>query len=618
MNRRPEREPLLRAVAHRLSCGQETLDDEPRLAVHEATGLAAETIGARMRAESGPILWVEENDQGLWIGPATRGGRPGCPECVRRRNLAMRTATGASQSRPRPRPALGLALLTVAALAETRLSSLRLGAVPDDLLRLDPDTLEISRHSLLPDPTCPLCGGLPADTPQAAAITLISRPKPGVETFRARAVDGAELRRRYVDDHHGVIGRPRVDELVAFPTSGAPVGVPGRPTAEMGYGRALDHGSAELVAILEALERFGGIRPGGRRTVVTASYAELAGRALDPRTLGLHDSARYDSPGFPFRRFTKSARCDWVHGHSFARDGAVLVPESYAYYGLHRHGADRPFVYEISNGCALGTCLEEAILHGLLEVAERDAFLLAWYSRATPPTIDLDATGDPRIPLMVTRLRQLTGYDVHAFDITAEQGIPSVWALATAPPGRPDLPAALCAAGSALLPAKAVRAALHELSTMVEAHLDSYPGERERAAHMAADPELVTEMKDHALLYCHPAAAERLSFLFGGPIAGPPAAWPAHDDLRDDLAEMIRRYLDSGLDVVVVDQTTPEHRAAGLSCVKVIVPGALPMTFGHARRRVAGLTRISTVPARLGWSSTARSAEPNPDPHPFP
>jgi len=38
------------------------------------------------------------------------------------------------------------------------------------------------------------------------------------------------------------------------------------------------------------------------------------------------------------------------------------------------HSEHEPrLVFETSNGCALGSCLEEAILHGILEVAERDA-----------------------------------------------------------------------------------------------------------------------------------------------------------------------------------------------------------------------------------------------------
>jgi len=68
-----------------------------------------------------------------------------------------------------------------------------------------------------------------------------------------------------------------------------------------------------------------------------------------------------------------------------------------------------------------------------------------------------------------------------------------------------------------------------------------------------------------------------------------------------------------------VDQTSPEHRAGGFVCVKVIIPGTLPMTFGHHHRRVDGLPRLATVPHRLGYA--ARPLAPsdlNPHPHPFP
>jgi hypothetical protein len=47
-----------------------------------------------------------------------------------------------------------------------------------------------------------------------------------------------------------------------------------------------------------------------------------------------------------------------------------------------------------------------------------------------------------------------------------------------------------------------------------------------------------------------------------------------------------------------VDQTTPEHAASGLSCVKVLSPGLLPMTFGHHLRRVNGLDRALRPPRR--------------------
>ena len=52
---------------------------------------------------------------------------------------------------------------------------------------------------------------------------------------------------------------------------------------------------------------------------------------------------------------------------------------------------------------------------------------------------------------------------------------------------------------------------------------------------------------------------------------------------------------------------------------KVIIPGMLPMTFGHHLTRVTGLDRVYTVPMTLGYTNEPLTNEQlNPHPHPFP
>lgn len=70
----------------------------------------------------------------------------------------------------------------------------------------------------------------------------------------------------------------------------------------------------------------------------------------------------------------------------------------------------------------------------------------------------------------------------------------------------------------------------------------------------------------------------------------------------------------------MVDQTDPATRdRLGLHAAKVIVPGTLPMTFGHVNRRTLGLPRLLEVPARLGRVPTVRQHADLPlHPHPFP
>jgi ribosomal protein S12 methylthiotransferase accessory factor len=133
--------------------------------------------------------------------------------------------------------------------------------------------------------------------------------------------------------------------------------------------------------------------------VVRASYKSIADDALDPRTCGVHPDESYELPGFPFAPFDEDREVSWVWGYSFGRGKPILVPERCAYYRILQEGRqERPFFYETSNGCALGSCAEEAILFGILEVAERDAFLLTWYGQMAVPRIDLDSAADRVIP----------------------------------------------------------------------------------------------------------------------------------------------------------------------------------------------------------------------------
>ncbi|OLE22573.1 MAG: hypothetical protein AUG49_18620 [Catenulispora sp. 13_1_20CM_3_70_7] len=492
-----------------------------------------------------------------------------------------------------------------------------------------------SRHTVLPDSGCADCGGLPDDDPGAALVVPAPRTKLAPDVFRVRALAAhdAELRELYVDGEVGLIRsvtNARVGGTGAFVLGGAAMSARGGPPRgpdpdnRYGWGRTFDVASAELTAIAEALERLGGERPGGRGTVVRGCYRELAADALDPATLGLHTAEQYALPGFRYRRYTEDLVVRWVWGYSFARRRPVLVPQRCAYYAVDDED-DPAFVYEISNGCAAGNCLEEAILHGLLEVAERDAFLMTWYARMPVPRLDLRSARDRTVPLLATHLHQQSGYQIRLYDTTVEQGVPTFWAMAVDPDADPSRAQVLCAAGSALRPERGALNALHELAGVLDQHVQIYTDEeRARAESMVDDPFLVATMADHSLLYCHPRARRRLDFLESSPVRtfderAHRWTWPANHDLSADLAELVDRYRRSGLDVIVVDQTMPEHRAGGLAVVKVLVPGTLSMTFGHQHRRTDAVPRLLRVPHLLGYRDRPlRTDELNPHPHPFP
>jgi ribosomal protein S12 methylthiotransferase accessory factor len=574
----------------------------------------------------------------LVVGPVDDPAVPGCYRCFSVRRAAARADTlprtrlrmrwEAEHGGPPGQPLTPLAAAAAASVAVTLAErpgtehGARLFAV------LSLRRLAVRIHRFLADPTCPRCGGLPEDNREAAVIDLRGRPKRKPSDYRvgSLASRGDELRELFVDSEGGLIGSLRRNGEGIFPSAIAPMGMRISERREIGFGRQLSYGQSELTAIAEALERYGGIQVGNRRTAVRAAYAEVRDIAVDPRRLGLHSPEQYEQAEFPFVPFTEDSVTTWRWGWSFRRNEPILVPEYAACYeSLYTRGI-RSFAYEISNGCALGGCLEEAILYGLLEVVERDSFLLTWYARVPPTRIIMDDAVSTMTKLMIDRIEAVSGYRIHAFDMTMEHGVPAVWVLAVDERERPGEPKALCAAGAHLDPARALTGALLELAPFTHEFPPAYRAQRARIKRMIDDAAEVRHMEDHRLLYCAPEVFGRLSFLADTSYQGTLSeihrdfyTSPARDDLTADLLTTVDRFLAHDMDVIAVDQTTPEHQLGGFRCVKVVIPGMLPMTFGHWARRIEGLDRLFTVPELIGRADrTLTRRDLRLDPHPFP
>ena len=479
-------------------------------------------------------------------------------------------------------------------------------------------TLSTSSHSFLPDPTCPMCSSLPNDTAELAQINLQSCLKIN-GGYRSRSIEELKtvLAEGFLDSRMGLMNGkmqdlrlPFADVLVNMPLFGGDEGVAGRTNS---------YEMSELTAVLEGVERYCGIKPRGKRTVIHDSYQHLKNIALNPISVGVHEADQYEKPHFPFKKFNPETPMDWVWGYSFLRERPILVPELLAYYSV---SCGEGFVYETSNGCALGGSLEEAIFHAIMEVVERDSFLLTWYARLPLARLDLRSADDKELQLMADRIRDVAGYDLYFYNSTMEHGIPSVWAVAKN--RRSKGVNLICAAGANPDPVNAVKSTIFELAGMMFRDDEKLETNRQEYERMLQEPFAVRDMEDHGMLYGLQEAEERLNFILNdhGPLRTFAQEFkdpPSHPDLKDDLQDILQRFRRLNLDVIVVDQSTSITKRNGLFCVKVLIPGMLPMTFGHHLTRVKGMERVLTVPMKLGFTEKPLTYEElNPYPHPFP
>lgn len=384
---------------------------------------------------------------------------------------------------------------------------------------------------------------------------------------------------------------------------------------DSGYGRTGNVIDDPAIAVIEAAERYAGMRPRHRKAMVRATFDELGARAIDPELFILHTEAQAQEPDYGLSPYLRDREIDWVWAYSFRERAPRLIPAQLAYFALPPNPRGGRFVFEVSNGCAAGSTVLEAALFGLLEIIERDAFLASWYSNRSVTRIDDAGCNNLRARALLARLRA-EGLQVEVFDIGV--GLPAATlAVKVLDPERRFGPSMAYAAAAHVTAEGALVGALQEVATIFEpVPADARRANDERGRALLASPPLVKTMADHAL-QCWPEEAVALRSFNEHPTASTPwgeYARSASVQAPDQLGTF-NRLLNGTLahchDVLLVDQSFEPARSNGLHFAKILAPGLLPMTFGHAYRRVSPQRM-----AQLGGTSTFGSYRQ--DPHVFP
>lgn len=385
--------------------------------------------------------------------------------------------------------------------------------------------------------------------------------------------------------------------------------------------------NALAAAIGEAVERYC-MRFYWDDELVLGSYDELKDRydLVHPRMTRLHTQEQIDarargkSIGGYLRQvvLNEDVPVRWTWGYSLTEHKPKLVPAHMVYLPYLTAPGEALAGWNSSTGLAAGNTLEEAILSGICEWVERDAFVICWLNRMVPRRIEVD---DPGIVRLLEERFQVGDpqVDLRIFDTTLDIRIPSilVWMRRPMDFGLGCFVGAACRTTAR----DACQKALIELAQCVpygrlsllqyrnwtprEDFSDIWTFDRHSIFYMKR-PDLIEE----SFRFLHEAQVEaRLSDLpdlSTGSVLG---------DIEATVNELGRH----GYEVVVVDLTTEDVREAGLHAVRVVVPG-LQNLHGNHNWPCLAVERTYTVPRTLGWERRGWRAEDglNPFPHPFP
>lgn len=373
------------------------------------------------------------------------------------------------------------------------------------------------------------------------------------------------------------------------------------------YGRAESLSASKYSAILEMIERHASMIPQFTKPL-RASYHQLKQKKMDvinPESFILHKSVEGE------HLYSHDKEIYWTACRRLDNNKEVLIPEQLIYFDNQIIRGENRFIYETSNGAALGNSMKEAVMYGLFEVIERDCFLVHWYCKKTPKRIDVSSSNNLQIKFVLKQLDDL-GYDVHLFDITLETDIPAVWVLAVNRKDGANLKY-YNAAGAHYNPEKAIFSGLVEVATSALIYEKKLDKEKSHLNYLIQNPSGVKKMEDHVNYYSFEENGKAFDFLLNNleqmELIEVHKMIPAFPFTYDALK---RAVLDKHPDIYIADLTQYLTEKLDFHAVKILIPSLQPMTFGLQNERL-NLERLNQYCEDL---SLLKNKER--EPHPFP
>ncbi|MDQ4067797.1 MAG: YcaO-like family protein, partial [Thermoproteota archaeon] len=225
-------------------------------------------------------------------------------------------------------------------------------------------------------------------------------------------------------------------------------------------GAALTRESAQLAAVGEAIERYCSsiffIEDLVLGTITDVNKRE---RALRPDEIALFHPKQKDKIRYSW--FTDNTKICWTKGYSITKKEPILIPACMTYipyYPFLIEKGERTIAPGISTGHASACSYSDALLRGIYEIIERDAFMISWLNQLPIPKINIHSSSFIA-PIFHERFER-DHLQYTFYNMTTDLEVPSIFCLLIDQSRDPPL---ICTGGASNIdPEKAALKALVE------------------------------------------------------------------------------------------------------------------------------------------------------------
>ena len=229
------------------------------------------------------------------------------------------------------------------------------------------------------------------------------------------------------EDKLKTAGITRVADITDLDRIGMPVFTAIRPTAEDGAisiygGKGITKDHAKASAMMEGFERYSAEKQDSDETIIaTADEIAEKGNPVELKSLNLPQQFEKED--------VNALQLEWSLTHDLISGKDYYVPSNAVFHPYTPESNIRSLFKSNTNGLASGNILEEAILHGIFEVIERDAWSIFELTHKNYSQINLDSIESELINDTIDKFES-EGIKIKLMDFTADVKIPTIAASA--------------------------------------------------------------------------------------------------------------------------------------------------------------------------------------------
>jgi ribosomal protein S12 methylthiotransferase accessory factor len=384
-----------------------------------------------------------------------------------------------------------------------------------------------------------------------------------------------------------------------------------------GYGYDFfNHTEAIGPAVGEALERWAlnNFKP-SETEIRTTSYNEIKKEGA----LDIFSVAGF-TPEFRAKKhtdytftFDEYAPFQWVRGESLIQKKPLWIPyQLTSFAGQHRtHNKKEAVISKIiSTGGAAHISKEKALVGGILEVVQRDAFMLYWLRKITPQRIDVTSIESSKLRFIEEQFKR---YNLSFYCLYLKTDVPA-HTVVTVIIDKTGVGPAVCVGAStgfditdvvykSILETFASRLGVRKLLNF---HLA-------QGKTLAFNPQTIGH-EERLLYWCDMSRLPDISFFTAGKEVDVETL-PVYEEKGSELERLLAHFKKTGEEVCFTNLLSRElEKKLSLYAVMVTIPTFQPLHLEEAFPFFGG-ARLELVPNQLELTPGAAL---NTVPHPFP